>query len=66
MKREPSLICASISVKRYLNAKSGYQYPLKSLCLVEYIRGAPDIVSGRIIQPDSRVMGLSGIRPDTR
>ena len=27
------------------------------------IRGAPDIVSGRIIRPDSRVMGLSSIRP---
>ena len=27
------------------------------------IRGALDIVSGRIIRQDSRVMGLSGIRP---
>ena len=32
--------------------------------LYMYCRGAPDIVSGRIIRPDSGKIVLSGIRPD--
>ena len=35
-----------------------------NMSMRQKIRGAPDIISGRISGPDSEIIELSGIRPD--